>query len=805
MNAIERSYQRCEAIARSSRSSFFRSFQLLRSDRRMGMYALYAFARLADDAIDGSPELRQTWNARAWHLWIDRLYLPATQTDDMLERSMSLASIFPALRDTVDRFQIPSETLHAIVDGVDFDATESPTIETWDQLRSYCHLVASSVGLACVSIWKPTRDAPLAPEARNAAIDCGVAFQLTNIVRDVVEDAQLGRVYLPQQELIRFGLTREDMLRPEAAPAGWANLMRVQFERAQELYDRGWKVIDSISPDSQRMFSLMWHSYRSLLDEMIHSPMQNRQRRIRPSKWKTLGLMGQHLFAPPFLRLMRQQSHRLSRRDGPTSTTIERPFDVEPLRHPAPAARVAIVGGGLAGISAAMHLSRHGVQVELFEAKSRLGGRVGSFVDETTGQPVDYCQHVGMRCCTALRQWIDDTDQRSDWNEADTLFFASPDGQRLAVRAWPLPAPAHLVGLLLRWPGLGWRDRLSIGRALWTLYATKPDASFEQRDAIGWLEQHSQSRRSIDGFWSTILVSALGEQIERVTMGSVHKVLVDGFAADRRAFHLLIPKRPLSYLLNERVLPQLQALGISLQLRTPIGAIERRAGKWFVNSEPFDAIVIAVPWHRVGPLLQTALKANNSLHLSDHAVERIHEVVHRVKALRPSPITGIHTWWDRPWLTQPHAILIQRLCQWIFPGHETGQQSSSEGEPTQGPNRTYYQIVISASRSLPHGDSESILREVRKDLAEVFPEAAVASLLHGRVVTDPYSVFSVDVGHHASRIPSHYLADARLYLAGDWTQSGWPATMEGALRSGALASEHLLSSLHRPASLLADR
>jgi uncharacterized protein with NAD-binding domain and iron-sulfur cluster len=173
---------------------------------------------------------------------------------------------------------------------------------------------------------------------------------------------------------------------------------------------------------------------------------------------------------------------------------------------------------------------------------------------------------------------------------------------------------------------------------------------------------------------------------------------------------------------------------------------------------------------------------------------------HALSQMQSSPITGIHTWWDRPWLSTPHAILIDRLCQWIFPAPESHAGVTS----SQQPNGTYYQIVISASRDLPKGDPEQIAKMIKQDLAEVFPESAVATMLRCKVVTDPNAVFSISPEIANARLQTSYGAERGIYLAGDWTRTGWPATMEGALRSGALAAEQVLQSLAQPARIVID-
>jgi uncharacterized protein with NAD-binding domain and iron-sulfur cluster len=171
-------------------------------------------------------------------------------------------------------------------------------------------------------------------------------------------------------------------------------------------------------------------------------------------------------------------------------------------------------------------------------------------------------------------------------------------------------------------------------------------------------------------------------------------------------------------------------------------------------------------------------------------------------ALEASPITGIHTWWDLPWLRTPHAILINRRCQWVFPGPDLpSDRASNQSEKSQS---TYYQIVISASSDLPRGDSAAILQMVQQDLCEVFPEAREAKLLRGKVVTDPKSVFSVSPEHGQSRPHPAALANHGIVLAGDWVQTDWPATMEGALRSGLIAAEIALARHGRRVKLLPE-
>ena len=212
----------------------------------------------------------------------------------------------------------------------------------------------------------------------------------------------------------------------------------------------------------------------------------------------------------------------------------------------------------------------------------------------------------------------------------------------------------------------------------------------------------------------------------------------------------------------------------------------------------FDSVLCAVPWHTVEAILPESMRH----HLSNAG--------RSPSLMDSSPITGIHTWWDRPWLKEPHAILIDRLCQWVFPAPESAHGSLGSSAPNATSHAAstehYYQIVISGSRDLPKGDPDAILRLVEADLREVFPELrdSGAIMTRGKVITDPQSVFSVDAGHQRARLGSGTFGNQGIFLAGDWTATGWPATMEGALRSGSLAASEVLSYLGRPADVSVD-
>jgi len=452
-----------------------------------------------------------------------------------------------------------------------------------------------------------------------------------------------------------------------------------------------------------------------------------------------------------------------------------------------------VVGGGLAGISAALALARRGVQVTLLESRRHLGGRAGSFVIRDSAgaeiETVDYCQHVGMGCCNNLKQLIAWLGQAEAWHEHRQLHFFGPQGTYQRLAAWPvLPAPLHLGGWLLKWPQLTFRDRMSVARGMWAIDRLPLDDQTASQPAYAWLVAQGQTSGAIQNFWSTIIVSALGEELQRVSLAAAAKVLQDGFLRQREAFHLLVPQRPLRELFGTQAEEQLKQAGVDVQLSTAATCLTKLDSqqlqiKTSTSCLTADAVVLAVPWHQLG-----------KLHFTDD-VAGLNELAATAQRLEASAITGVHTWWDRPWLDLPHAAIVGRLCQWVFPKPATlateSQLGKAEKRPSEPAAGVYYQIVISASRELRSTSQQQLAELIRADLAQVFPAVGAARLLACKAVTDPQAVFSITPQSHQHRPPQ--LLEPRLAVAGDWTRTGWPATMEGAILSGFAAADHLLS------------
>jgi squalene-associated FAD-dependent desaturase len=458
--------------------------------------------------------------------------------------------------------------------------------------------------------------------------------------------------------------------------------------------------------------------------------------------------------------------------------------------------RVAIIGGGLAGLAAAAAAVDCGLEVEVFEARRRLGGRAGSFGDPHS--QIDHCQHVAMGCCTNWADFCRRTEIIDCFERHARLHFIGPDGRQCDFAAAAgLPAPLHLLPALFRLRFLSLGERWGVARAVIRL-GKVPD-TFSQGTIGQWLRGQGQSDWALQWFWAPILTSALGESLDRASTAAARHVFRDGFLAHRRAYELQIPRAPLGEIYDRRVAEWLGKRGVAIHLSTRVEGIEgtaenavsiRLADK---SERPFDFFVAAVPWGRIKSLLPAAMLDKFA------AIEGVDQIV-------PAPITAVHLWFDRPITALPHAVLVGRLGQWVFnrgrqtihseiEGRQVGADtaSTSPGDSV-GRSAHYYQVVVSASHGLKSNKREEVVAKVCRELRTIWPAAGDAELLRWQMVTEPAAVFSMQPGVERLR-PAQRTPIANLALAGDWTDTGWPATMEGAVRSGYLAVEAILAAM----------
>jgi zeta-carotene desaturase len=452
---------------------------------------------------------------------------------------------------------------------------------------------------------------------------------------------------------------------------------------------------------------------------------------------------------------------------------------------------VIVIGGGLAGLSSAVALAEAGFRVRLLEKRPHLGGRAASYV-LPGGEHIDNCQHVTLGCCTNLEDFYRRVGAANQIRFYDRLLFAAPDGRRGAIASVALPPPLHMFPSFAFFPLLSWADKRAIAQALFAIALSggrPPDLSTngagENVTMLAWLQKHRQTARGIRRFWEVILVSALDEELDRIDARYGIDVFWKAFLSTRSGYRVGIPCVPLGEL-YEGCRKALAEQGGEVQLRAGVrgflvvdgrvDGLENEDG----SVETADYYLAAVPQDVLPELLPAEVVERDPVFLN-------------LRNLQTSPITGVHLWFDRTVMSEPFLTLLDSTTQWVF--NKTQLSDGGDG------NVQYLQLVISASYSLTSRSRQEIIALCLEELRQVLPATREATLVKGTVVKEMSATFSPVPGSDLWR-PAQKSTLSGLFLAGDWTSTGWPSTMEGAVRSGYLAAEAILSDAGTPRKFL---
>jgi squalene-associated FAD-dependent desaturase len=473
----------------------------------------------------------------------------------------------------------------------------------------------------------------------------------------------------------------------------------------------------------------------------------------------------------------------------------------------------AIIGGGLAGLAAGCALSDAGFRVTLFERRPYVGGRASSYEHPGTGEVVDNCQHVLLGCCTNLIHFYDQLGVSDQIRWFSDLTFIEPGGRASHLSSSFLPAPMHNLPAFFGSSSLSWGDKIAIARALTAMMPMRSiplDSGDSGENFLQWLQRHSQTERAIERFWKVVLVSALNEDLDQTSVRYAVQVFRESFLKSAEAGRMGVPRVPLSDLYGHAV-DYIRARGGEVLLRSPVTAIHPEENSVRISSNvregKFDYAVLAVPFHLAAGMLPNGAEA-----------ERLKQMLGKFES---SPITGVHLWFDRPITDLPHAVLLDRTIQWMFhksmfqqDGSRKAEKSTLDQAPThqamsrQRPEtatsveaNSYIELVISASKTLVEKSRQEVLDLAMKELAEFFPGVKEAKLVKATVIKEVHATYSVAPGLDQYR-PEAKTNWPRLFLSGDWTATGWPATMEGAVRSGYLAAEAITESAGQPKKFL---
>jgi squalene-associated FAD-dependent desaturase len=481
---------------------------------------------------------------------------------------------------------------------------------------------------------------------------------------------------------------------------------------------------------------------------------------------------------------------------------------------------VAIAGGGLAGLAAACALADSGFRVTLLERRPYLGGRASSYEHPGTTEVVDNCQHVLFGVCTNLVEFYRRIGVEDKIRWFDEMTFIEPGGRTSVMHASPLPAPLHTAPSFLHFPFLSAKDKFVIARAIAALTLTVQGDNGQC--FLDWCRRHAQTENAIERFWKPILVSALSEDLDLISISYAAQVVRESMKSPV-ARHMGVPNIPLTDLYNKAG-DYIRARGGEIRFRNSLETfspgsshvqIRIAGGEEGQKEESFDYLVLALPFNTIARVLPETAEAAPLRENLTH--------------FESCPITGIHLWFDRQISDLDHAVLLDRTIQWMFhksrllstrsravDSSQRTVEKDEEGKDQEGQgweghdfsraeqppraNRalasevpSYIELVVSASKSLIDKSRAEIVDLALKEVREFFPAAREANLVKSTVIKEVHATYSPRPGIDAYR-PPQVTAWPRIFLAGDWTATGWPATMEGAVRSGYLAAEAVIQA-----------
>ena len=439
-----------------------------------------------------------------------------------------------------------------------------------------------------------------------------------------------------------------------------------------------------------------------------------------------------------------------------------------------------VVGGGCAGLSAAVRLAGRGARVLVLEAKARLGGRATAFRDRDTGDNVDNGQHVLLGCYHETFAFLREVGAFDRVRVQPQLAVTMIDtrGRRSRLVCPALPPPLHLVAGVLEWDALSWRDRLSVlamstplklaRRALApgsTVHAASPGETVE-----GFLVRNGQTPRIREMLWNPLALAALNQAPDHAAAPPFARVLGEMFGDDPRAAAIALPVRPLPEVYAEPAREYIVAHGGEVRTgaaaKIAIGGdvvvgVEGNGERWSVNR-----VVCAVPWFAIADVFY-----GTPAPLAD--------TLARASRMAASPIVTVNLWLDRRLVDEPFVGLPGRSMQWVF----------DKGVIFGGANGGPLSLVSSGAASIVSRSNDELIALAYDELASALPAARSARLLRGSVVREPRATFSLAVGQPER--PRTETGVVGLALAGDWIDTGLPATIESAVRSGHSAAELL--------------
>jgi zeta-carotene desaturase len=424
-------------------------------------------------------------------------------------------------------------------------------------------------------------------------------------------------------------------------------------------------------------------------------------------------------------------------------------------------------------------LAQAGARVTLLERRPYIGGRAYSYEHPALEETID-SQHVVVGCCTNLLDLARQAGMADTIRWYDELVFMEPNGNRSLLRPGSLPAPMHQTMSFLRAPMLGLRDKAAIAGGLMRFLKGYPQDDAES--FASWLKRTGQTEKAIRHFWEPVVVGALNDTFDRCSVKYAGKVFHESFLRSPEAGRLGIPAAPLSEFFAP-IAELAQNHGVDARLKSGVEALGQASdGRWVARcgdqSYKADSVVLATDFKQTRSLLAALESSTEEKARAEDAFSRF----------VPSPITTIHLWYDRDVTGLDHAVLLDTRIQWVFVKSRIRRWPVERG--------CYLELVISASWPELEMSREEILSSALAEFETFFPAAREAKLLKSGVLKEARATFSVTPGLDRFR-PQQATRWKGLFVAGDWTATEWPSTMEGAVRSGRLAAGSVVGDRQR--------
>jgi len=712
-----------EAITRSAKSNLALSFASLPESERRAMSIFYAFCRVVDDVADSTelPLEEKQRQLDEWRREIHRAYMDAPLTPLGLEMAQIIRT-----------YLIAPTPLEEILNGMEMDMSilRYPTFALLDQ---YCYCVASAVGLVSIDIFGCRH-----PQTRNYAVALGMAFQLTNILRDVKKDASFGRIYLPLDELAAFGVTEADILEGRFNEK-MRQLFRFQHLRARHYFAKAHRLMVPADRPKLLAAEIMREVYEELLNQIERRNFDVMTVPVKLSRFTKARLI--------FRAKVREKR--------------------APARPPAPK-KVVVLGAGYAGLAAAAELVLRGHDVTLVEGRALLGGRAHSFVDAKSGLILDNGQHILMGCyheTLGLLRQLGVMDRLYSPPRLEVPFVSEKGRSVLAATA---PDPLHLLSALLGYGELSTADKMSaIGLALRLRLGRKPLAN---ESAEAWMRRWGQTPNIIRALWEPLCIAALNEPVVTASAQLFATVIRRSFLAGAADSTILLSRVGLSELFAPEVRKLLEMCRGTFRLQTPVtglrfeGTTLREIKLGDGSSLQPEAVVSALPWHVLRGLLPEESK-----------------LARACGQIQDAPIVSLHLWLDRPILREPFVGLLDSPVHWVF-----------SRDHIHGPNAAAQEghvitAVVSGARDLVDKTGPELEELTLRELGRFLPEARGVRVLHRMVYKARSATFAATPETEPLR-PEATTEWSNFWLAGDWTNTGLPATIEGAIMSGARAA-----------------